>query len=85
MRQKHLCEVFSMTQGCFSYYLDIGLFCLHKSLLTVPTAIIELPHGDRIESFRSLIRVSSIVGMSVLEMLTTMEGSAESMECQHSC
>jgi hypothetical protein len=55
MRQKHLCKVFSMTQGCVSYSLDIGLDCLHNHFLTGPVARIEWPDELRIQSFCSLI------------------------------
>ena len=44
-----------MTPGCVFYFLDIGLACLHKCLLTLQAARIEWPDELRIQSFCSLI------------------------------
>ena len=52
MRQKHLCEVSSMTH---SYSLDIGIVCLHKCFLTLQASRIEWSDELRIQSLCSLM------------------------------
>ena len=54
-RKKHLCSMFAMTQGCVSFFLDLGMTGLHRCLRQLPWVRIEWPSSEEITEFCSMI------------------------------